>query len=296
MRTLRYLVKRNMKLFFKDKGMFFSAMITPIILLVLFITFLGNVYRDSFYSVLPEGMTIPESLVEGFVGGWLFSSLMAVCCVTVSFCANMQMVQDKVTGARNDLTIAPIKPYILNAGYYIATALLTFGICLIAMGAAMVYLAVVGWYLSAADVLLIILDIVLLVLFGTALSSIICHFLSTQGQMSAVGTIISAGYGFICGAYMPISQFSDTIQKVIAFLPGTYGTALMHHHLMHGVLSELKRSWLPAEAVNEMRNAFDNCIYFFEYKVEPPQMYLILGVTVVLLSAVYVLMNAKRRR
>lgn len=296
MRTLRYLVKRNMKLFFKDKGMFFSAMITPIILLVLFITFLGNVYRDSFYSVLPEGMTIPESLVEGFVGGWLFSSLMAVCCVTVSFCANMQMVQDKVTGARNDLTIAPIKPYILNAGYYIATALLTFGICLIAMGAAMVYLAVVGWYLSAADVLLIILDIVLLVLFGTALSSIICHFLSTQGQMSAVGTIISAGYGFICGAYMPISQFSDTIQKVIAFLPGTYGTALMHHHLMHGVLSELERSWLPAEAVNEMRNAFDNCIYFFEYKVEPPQMYLILGVTVVLLSAVYVLMNAKRRR
>lgn len=296
MRTLRYLVKRNMKLFFKDKGMFFSAMITPIILLVLFITFLGNVYRDSFYSVLPEGMTIPESLVEGFVGGWLFSSLMAVCCVTVSFCANMQMVQDKVTGARNDLTIAPIKPYILNAGYYIATALLTFGICFIAMGAAMVYLAVVGWYLSAADVLLIILDIVLLVLFGTALSSIICHFLSTQGQMSAVGTIISAGYGFICGAYMPISQFSDTIQKVIAFLPGTYGTALMHHHLMRGVLSELEQSWLPAEAVNEMRNAFDNCIYFFEYKVEPPRMYLILGVSVVLLSAVYVLMNAKRRR
>ena len=34
-----------------------------------------------------------------------------------------------------------------------------------------------------------------------------CSFpLTTQGQLSAVGTIVSAGYGFICGAYMPISN------------------------------------------------------------------------------------------
>ncbi len=296
MRTLSYLIKRNMKLFFKDKGMFFSSMITPIILLVLFITFLGNVYRDSFRSVVPEGMILPESLMEGFVGGWLFSSLMAVCCVTVAFCANMQMVQDKVTGARRDLTIAPVKPYILSMSYYIATALLTLFICLVAFGAAMAYLAAVGWYLSAADVLMILLDIALLVLFGTALSSIICHFLSTQGQMSAVGTIISAGYGFVCGAYMPISQFSEGIQKAISFLPGTYGTALMHHHLMRGVLSELEENYFPREIVDEIRESFDNCIYFFDHKIEPPQMYAILGVSVAVLAAVYVMMNARKKR
>ena len=41
MRTMGYLIKRNMKLFFKDKGMLISSLITPIILLVLYITFLG---------------------------------------------------------------------------------------------------------------------------------------------------------------------------------------------------------------------------------------------------------------
>ena len=30
------LIKRNVKLFFKDKGMFFTALITPIILLILY--------------------------------------------------------------------------------------------------------------------------------------------------------------------------------------------------------------------------------------------------------------------
>ena len=47
-----------------------------------------------------------------------------------------------------------------------------------------------------------------LVLFGTVLSGIVCYPLQTQGQMSAVCTIVSAGYGFICGAYMPISNSS----------------------------------------------------------------------------------------
>ena len=46
------LVKRNTKLYFKDKGMFFSSLITPIILLVLYVAFLKSVYDDSFRSAL----------------------------------------------------------------------------------------------------------------------------------------------------------------------------------------------------------------------------------------------------
>ena len=48
------LVRRNVKLYFRDKGMFFSSLITPIILLVLYATFLKNVYDDSFRSALRE--------------------------------------------------------------------------------------------------------------------------------------------------------------------------------------------------------------------------------------------------
>ena len=48
MRVVFTLIKRNIKLFFKDKGMFFTSLITPAIILVLYATFLGNLYRDSF--------------------------------------------------------------------------------------------------------------------------------------------------------------------------------------------------------------------------------------------------------
>ena len=64
MKTVRVLVKRNTTLFFKDKAMFFTSLITPAILLVLYATFLGNVYRDAFVSVLPEGLEMAEKLVR----------------------------------------------------------------------------------------------------------------------------------------------------------------------------------------------------------------------------------------
>ena len=50
MKAVFALISRNRKLFFKDRGMFFSALITPGILILLYATFLANVYRDSFVS------------------------------------------------------------------------------------------------------------------------------------------------------------------------------------------------------------------------------------------------------
>lgn len=78
MSTAFILIKRNIKLFFKDKGMFFTSLITPAILLVLYVTFLGNVYRDSFTSNLPDSLKLSEDIIEGLVGGQLISSILAV--------------------------------------------------------------------------------------------------------------------------------------------------------------------------------------------------------------------------
>lgn len=295
MNSLLSLVRRNTKLFFKDKGVLFTSLITPLILLILYATFLANVYRDSFSQSMPKGFSVSESLINGCVGGELFSSLLAVCCVTVAFCSNMIMVADKMTGARNDLTMTPVKKSVLALGYYISTALTTLIVCLIAAGASLIYLANVGWYLSFSDILAILLDVFLLVMFGTAISSIINFFLSTQGQMSAVGTIVSAGYGFICGAYMPISQFGSGLQKVISFLPGTYGTSLIRNHALRGVFDEMKAQNFPSEVIEGIKDSIDCNLYFFGDKVEIGTMYLIVGGAVVVLIMAYVLINLLKR-
>lgn len=296
MRTALVLIKRNIKLFFKDKGMFFTSLITPIILLVLYATFLGNVYRDSFNANLPNTVKLSEKLIDGLVAGQLVSSILAVSCITVAFCSNFLMVQDKANGTIRDLTISPVKSAVLSLSYYIATMVSTLIICLAATGICLLYMAFVGWYMSLADVCFLLLDVLLLVLLGTALSSVINFFLSTQGQISAAGAIISAGYGFICGAYMPISSFSDGLQKVILFLPGTYGTSLVRTHSIRGTLKEMQSSGVPAQVVESIKDSIDCNLYFFGEKVGISAMYLILGGTVAVLVSVYILMNMIKRK
>ena len=294
------LVRRNTKLYFKDKGMFFTSLITPLILLVLYSTFLANIYEESFRSALnASGATVSDKVLWGCVGGELISSLLAVSCVTVAFCSNLLMVQDKVSGARKDLTIAPIKSGSLAICYYCSTLISTLLICFAALIICLVYLAKVGWFLTVGDVAALALDVVLLVLFGTALSSCIIFPLNTQGQASAVGTIISAGYGFVCGAYMPISNFSKGLQRVISFLPGTYGTSLLRNHALRGVFSEMKSIGFPSEVVESIKDSVDCNLYFFDKKVETVKMYLILIASILVLVGIYVGLNfllSKKRK
>ena len=294
MKTFSSLTKRNVKLFFKDKGMFFSSLITPIILLVLYATFLAKVYRDAFVQSAGN-FVVPEKIINGIVAGQLVSSLLAVTCITVAFCSNLLMIQDKVSGAKMDLLVAPVKPRTISLSYFAATFFSTIIVNLVACAVGFIYIAVQGWYLTFADVLLLLADVVLLTLFGTALSSLINVFLSTNGQASAVGTIVSAGYGFLCGAYMPIESFPDYLKGILMFLPGTYGTALIRNHTMSGSLNEMANI-LPEEqkefVIAKMRDGIDCNIYFFGNKVEMWVMYLVLiGATLLFLGA-YVLVNA----
>lgn len=292
MMGLAALIKRNIKLYFMDKGMFLTSLITPVILLVLYSTFLGNVYEDSFRGALEAaGATVSDDLIWGCVGGQLVSSLLAVSCVTVPFCANLLMVQDKITGARGDLTIAPVKLGTLGLSYYLATLVSTLLINYAAMAVCLGYLAAVGWFLTASDVAALALDVTLLVLFGTALSSCVNFPLSTNGQASAVGTIVSAGYGFLCGAYMPISNFSDGLQKALSFLPGTYGTSLLRNHAMRGVFEEMKRIGFPAEVMEAIRDSVDCNLYFFGEMVPIATMYAVLLGAIVIAVGLYIVMN-----
>lgn len=168
---------------------------------------------------------ISEKLINATVGGELVSSLLAVCCVTVAFCSNLLMISDRVNGAAKDLAITPVRPSAVALGYFISTVLSTLAI--LHDGARRHRSSIFRTWAGICRLRMsfcLILDVILLVLFGTALSSVVTYPLTTSGQGSAVGTVVSAGYGFICGAYMPISSFGSGLQRVISFLPGTYGT------------------------------------------------------------------------
>lgn len=292
MKTLFALINRNRKLFFRDKGMLFSSLITPIILIVLYGTFLANVYKQSFESSLPEFMDVSEKLINGTVASQLAAALLAVSCVTVTFCVNLTMIQDRANGSRKDFNVAPVKKPVIYLGYFFSTVLNSLMVNLLALVICLAYIKTMGWYLNAGDILLLVIDIVVLILFGTVLSSIVCYPLKTQGQMSAVGTIVSAGYGFVCGAYMPISNFSKGLQKGMSYLPSTYGTSMLKNHMLRGVFEEMEAKGFPGEVVTGIADSLDCNPVFRGHVVTTTEMLIIMIGAVLLLGAVYLVMTA----
>lgn len=286
MRRMCELVLRNTKMYFKDMGMFLTSLITPAILLILFMTFLGSIYKNSFVSAIPNGLEVSDKLINGLVAGQLSSAMLATSCVTVAFCSNLLMVQDRASGTGKDLIVSPIKKTTLGLSYFLASILSTLIVNLTATIICFIYIGCMGWFLSVGEALLAILDVILLTLFGVSLASCINYFLNTQGQAGAVGTIVSSCYGFVCGAYMPISSYGKGLQNFMAFLPGTYGTSLIRNHMMNGALDSLSEQ-LPSEAIKAMKDSVDVNLYFFDNSVEVWQMYLILLSFIVLFIALY---------
>lgn len=284
------LVSRNMKCYFKDKFLFFVSLITPMILLVLYVTFLRTVYIGTFKDIFAQfNFTADSSLIDGLAGAWLLSSIIAVCSVTVAICSNAVMIQDKIDGSLNDLNVSPVKGTTVSLSYFIANFLVTFLVMLCVLVVGCVYLAIVGWYIPVTDCLMILVDMVCCVLFGTLLAGVIESFISTQGALSAVSTLVSSMYGFICGAYMPLSQFAEGMRNALCCLPGTYSVGIIRKHFMGGYVDKLGDMGLLEQGQKAFLDAFDGNLYVGSTEIPLWAMYVILLSTCAVLLIAYIL-------
>lgn len=283
----RYLTARHVKLYFKDRQTFFMSLITPLILVALFATFLRSVYVDSLKMAIGE-VVLPEKLTNGFVAGWLISSILGTSSVTLAFCSQTIMVADKSRRRVDDFLISPVKASVLSLSYFAATVFSTLLVCLVCLLGGLVYVAACGWYLSAWDILGILGNLLLCTLFGSLLAVIVETFLKSEGAAGAAATLVSSLYGFVCGAYMPISQFSKGIQNFVGFIPGTYGTSLFRRFFLGGAIEEMAK-YLPQEALKGVKDGFDYNFYLFGDLIPAPVCYAILGGSVLLLTVAFLL-------
>ena len=293
LRKMRYLTLRNIKLYFKDKMTFLVSLITPLILLVLFIAFLKSTYEDSILSII-QGFDLDQSLIDALTGGWLFSSVLATSCITIAFCSGM-MVIDKINRANIDFMVSPVKKSTLQLSYVLANLFSTFIINFVLLIVGLIYLACVGFYITFVDILLIVFGIIITSLFGTILANIIWTFTHSQGVVSGVCTLVSALYGFICGAYMPIRTMGQGMQYFVSLLPGTYATVLFRQGFLNSVLNRMRET-LPQGMINGIASGFDVKMSFFGHDVSTLALILVISISTIVLLGVFLFINKFKKK
>ena len=293
LRKMSYLTLRNIKLYFIDNMSFLVSLITPLSLGVLFIAFLKSTYEDSILSII-QGFDLDQSLIDAFTGGWLFSSVLATSCITIAFCSGM-MVIDKINRANIDFMVSPVKKSTLQLSYVLANLFSTFIITFVLLIVGLIYLACVGFYITFVDILLIVFGIIITSLLGTILANIIWTFTHSQGVVSGVCTLVSALYGFICGAYMPISAMGQGMQYFVSLLPGTYATVLFRQGFLNSVLNRMRET-LPQGMINGIASGFDVKMSFFGHDVSTLALILVISISTIVLLGVFLSINKFKKK
>lgn len=90
---------------------------------------------------------------------------------------------------------------------------------------------------------------------------------------------------------MPISQFGTGLQKILSYMPSTFGTSLLRNHAMRGVFEEMGNQGIPKEVIEGIKDSIDCNIYVNGSQVATSTMLYVLLGTIAALIAIYVLIN-----
>ena len=109
------LAVRNLKIFFRDKSSVFFSFLSVIIIIGLYVLFLGDVITSDM-----DGLPGVRFLMDS----WIASGLMAVTSITSTMGAFGIMVEDRARKNNRDFLTAPLKRSTIAGGYVVSTYLI----------------------------------------------------------------------------------------------------------------------------------------------------------------------------
>lgn len=95
---------------------------------------------------------------------------------------------------------------------------------------------------------------------------------------------------------MPISNFGTGLQKVLSYLPSTYGTSLLKNHMLRGIIEEVEKQNLPEKMIAAVKDTLDGNPQFHGHVVSVEQMIMIMVMvgSIVLLGVLYLRLTSLR--
>jgi multidrug/hemolysin transport system permease protein len=211
------IVRRNLRIFFRDPLNVFFALLGAVILFALYTLFLGNLQTTDLTESLP-GASAED--VQAFVDSWMFAGIVLITTVTTGLGALSVVVDDDQSGRFRDFLVAPLRRGQLVLGYLLSAVVVAVMLSLIVLAVSIVYLGLVrSTWLPVAAVARIVAVVLLSCISFTALSALIVSFVRTSGAFSGLSTIFGTVLGFIAAAYIPIGAFPDAVASTVAALP-----------------------------------------------------------------------------
>ena len=252
------LTRRNVKIYFKDITAVLFSLMSSIIVFVLYLLFL----KGTFVDAIEGSMNGLESLVnkddiEMFVNTILLVGIIGSATIMIPYNCLQTIVKDRERKVDCDILATPVKRSQVILSYLTAAVLSSFIMTASLLTLGLVILGFMGnMHITAAGIAAAYGVVFLGCLSSSALFMTVLIFFKSSSAAAAFFGILTAASGFVIGAYIPISQFSSTVQTVCNICPASQICALLRTALLSGI----------ADKMNDSIGGLDNGLFISSVK------------------------------
>ena len=247
MRGISGLIKRNLLLFFKDWQSILFSLLTSIIVLILYLLFLKGTFVSAIQSAMEQypglASMVPQKDIAMFANLFLLSGILGSAMISVPFSCITVVVKDRANKVDYDILSTPLKRGQIIFAYFVSAVLTSILLNSIILAVGLIGIRMQGnMYLNISQVIKAFSIVALGSISASAIFMIIVLFFKTVSACEAFFGILSAASGFVIGAYIPISQFSNEVQTVCNLFPASQITIMLRNILLNGLLEHINTS------------------------------------------------------
>lgn len=232
MNVLYQLVLRNVKLYLRDKAAVFFSFLSVIIILALYILFLGELQRSN----LPQEVS---SLEDGpwLISSWIMAGILTVSTVTVPLGAVGNLIDDRADGLLNDFYTSPISRNILALSYLISAWVIGFIMVMFNFVIGQIYVIMEGGeLLPFLDNLKLIGLVILSIMSFSSFFFFLSLHIRTRNAYGTLSTLVGTFIGFLGGIYIPIGILGKNVQNIMNSLPTAHAVTVIRKIYMSGAI------------------------------------------------------------
>lgn len=247
MRGILGLIKRNLLLFFKDWQSILFSLLTSIIVLVLYILFLKGTFVRAMQSAMEQypgpASMVSEKDIDMFANLLLLTGILGSAMISVPFSCITTLVRDRANKVDYDILATPLKRGQIIFAYFVSAVLSSTLLTGIILAIGLVGISLQGdTHLNGIQLVKAFSVVALGSISASAIFMIVVLFFKTVSACEAFFGILSAASGFVIGAYIPISQFSNEVQTVCNLFPASQITIMLRNILLNGLLEHINTS------------------------------------------------------
>ena len=247
MRGILGFIKRNVLLFFKDWQSILFSLLTSIIVLVLYLLFLKGTFVSAIQRAMEQypglASMVPQKDIAMFANLFLLSGILGSAMISVPFSCITVVVKDRANKVDYDILATPMKREQIILAYFISAVLTSILLNSIILAVGLIGIRMQGnMYLNISQVVKAFSVVALGSISASAIFMIVVLFFKTVSACEAFFGILSAASGFVIGAYIPISQFSNEVQTVCNLFPASQITIMLRNILLNGLLEHINTS------------------------------------------------------